>query len=254
VQGPTSARLLRAAGDVDLDALKYFRVARGRIGDVPVDVSRTGYTGDLGYEVWMPWDRAAEVWDRLVAVGKAHDAKPAGMLALDVARIEAGLLLIDVDFHGSRKVSVDAQRYTPDELGLGRLVSAGKAPYVGRDAILAERARGHVRQVVGLEISWADVEAHYTRVGLTPQVPIVASRVAVPVYKVGRQVGKATSTTWSPVLKKLIALATIDRPHFAPGSSLEIEVTVEAVRHRAGATVVPTPFYNPPQKTQTPPA
>jgi aminomethyltransferase len=254
VQGPTSARLLRAAGDVDLDALKYFRVARGRIGDVPVDVSRTGYTGDLGYEVWMPWDRAAEVWDRLVAVGKAHDAKPAGMLALDVARIEAGLLLIDVDFHGSRKVSVDAQRYTPDELGLGRLVSAGKAPYVGRDAILAERARGHVRQVVGLEISWADVEAHYTRVGLTPQVPIVASRVAVPVYKDGRQVGKATSTTWSPVLKKLIALATIDRPHFAPGSSLEIEVTVEAVRHRAGATVVPTPFYNPPQKTQTPPA
>jgi aminomethyltransferase len=253
VQGPTSARLLRAAGDIDLDTLKYFRVTRGRIGDVPVDVSRTGYTGDLGYEVWMPWERAGEVWDRLVTIGRAHDAKPAGMLALDVARIEAGLLLVDIDFHGSRKVSIDQQRYTPDEMGLGRLVSDGKAPFIGRDAIAAERVRGHARQVVGLEISWADLEGHYTRIGLTPQVPIVASRVAVPVYKDGRQVGKATSTTWSPVVKKLIALATIDRPHFAPGSSLEIEVTVEAVRHRARATVVPTPFYNPPQKTATPP-
>ena len=254
VQGPTAARLLREAADADLDSLKYFRVTRGRVGDVPVEISRTGYTGDLGYEVWMPWDRAGAVWDRLVAVGKAHDAKPAGMLALDVARIEAGLLLIDVDFHGARKVSVDLQRYTPDEMGLGRLVSLDTAPFIGRDAIRAERARGHARQVVGLEISWSDVERLYTRVGLTPQVPIVASRVAVPVYRDGRQVGKATSTTWSPVLKKLIALATIDRPHFAAGTSLEIEVTVEAVRHRAQATVVPTPFYDPPQKTRTPPA
>jgi len=252
VQGPTSARLLRAAGEVDLDAVKYFRMTRGTIGGVPVDVSRTGYTGDLGYEVWMPWDRALDVWDRLVTIGKAHDATPAGMLALDVARIEAGLLLIDVDFHGARKVSVDLQRYTPDEMGLGRLVSDGKAPFVGRAAIAAERTRGHVRQIVGLEISWTDVDRLYTRVGLTPQVPIAASRVAVPLYKDGRQVGKATSTTWSPVLKQLIALGTVDRPHFGPGTELEIEVTVEAVRHRARATVVATPFYNPPQKTALP--
>ena len=252
VQGPTSARLLHAAGEVDLSAVKYFRMTRGTIGGVPVDVSRTGYTGDLGYEVWMPWDRALEVWDRLVTIGKAHDATPVGMLALDVARIEAGLLLIDVDFHGSRKVSVDLQRYTPDEMGLGRLVSEGKTPFVGRTAIAAERSRGHARQVVGLEISWTDVERLYTRVGLTPQVPIAASRVAVPIYKDGRQVGKATSTTWSPVLKQLIALATVDRPHFATGTDLELEVTVEAVRHRARATVVATPFYNPPQKTTLP--
>ena len=142
VQGPTSARLLKAVADVDLDPVKYFRMARGRIDGVPVDISRTGYTGDLGYEVWMPWDRATDVWDRVISVGKAYDAKPAGMLALDVARIEAGLLLIDVDFHGSRKVSVDLQRYTPDEMGLGRLVGEGKAPYIGRDAIRAERLRG----------------------------------------------------------------------------------------------------------------
>jgi aminomethyltransferase len=254
VQGPTAARLLGEAAEADIDNLKYFRVTRGRVGRVPVDISRTGYTGDLGYEIWMPWDRAGEVWDRLADIGKAHDAKPAGMLALDVARIEAGLLLIDVDFHGARKVSVDLQRYTPDEMGLGRLVSLDTAPFIGRDAIRVERARGHARQVVGLEISWADVDRHYTRLGLTPQVPIVASRVAVPVYRDGRQVGKATSTTWSPVLKKLIALATIDRPHFAVGTALEIEVTVEAVRHRAQATVVATPFYHPPQKVKTPPA
>jgi aminomethyltransferase len=250
VQGPTSARLLRAVSDVGLGTLKYFRLARGRVGDVPVDITRTGYTGDLGYEIWMPWERAVEVWDRLMNAGRSHDAKPAGMLALDVARIEAGLLLIDVDFHGARKVPVDAQRYTPDEMGLGRLVSDGKGPFVGRDAIRAERARGIARQVVGLEISWTDVERLYTRVGLTPQVPMAASRVAVPIYKDGRQVGKATSTTWSPVLKKLIALATVDRPHYAPGTSVEVETTVEAVRHRARATVVPTPFYNPPQKTR----
>ena len=252
VQGPTSARLLKAVAEVDLDGLRYFRMTRGRINDVAVEISRTGYTGDLGYEVWMPWDRATDVWDRLVAIGKAYDATPAGMLALDVARIEAGLLLIDVDFHGSRKVSVDMQRCTPDEMGLGRLVSEGKAPFIGREAIRRERAQGHKQQVVGLEILWTDVESLYTKVGLTPQVPIAASRLAVPVYKGGRQVGKATSTTWSPVLKKLIALATIDRPHFATGTPLEVEITVEAVRHRARATVVPTPFYNPPQKTAVP--
>ena len=253
VQGPTAARLLRAAADADIDTLKYFRVTRGRIGQVPVEISRTGYTGDLGYEIWMPWDRAVEVWDRLAAVGAAFDARPVGMLALDVARIEAGLLLIDVDFNGARKVAIDLQRYTPDEMGLGRLVSDGKRPFIGREAIVAERATGVRRQVVGLEIEWNDVEALYAAVGLSPQVPVTASRVPVPVYKGGRQIGKATSTTWSPMLKKLVALATIDAPSFGVGSACEIEMTVEAVRHRAGARVVATPFYAPPWKTATPP-
>jgi aminomethyltransferase len=102
---------------------------------------------------------------------------------------------------------------------------------------------------VGLEISWTDVEALYSRLGLPTQVAATASRVPVPVYRGGRQVGRATSTTWSPVLKKLIALATIDAPHTGAGTALEIEVTVEAVRHRVSASVVPTPFFNPPRKT-----
>jgi aminomethyltransferase len=252
VQGPTSARLIATASGVDLSGLKYFRVTSGRIAGIPVDISRTGYTGDLGYEIWMPWNRAVDVWDRLVELGHAFDARPAGMLALDVARIEAGLLLIDVDFHGAKKVQIDLQRYSPLELGLGRLVAEKKGPFIGRDALAAERARGPKRQIVGLEIDWDDIEGQFSALGLPPQVPTTASRVAVPVYRGGRQVGKATSTTWSPVLKRMIALATIDAPHFANGTALEIETTVEAVRHRARAKVVPTPFYNPPQKTAAP--
>jgi aminomethyltransferase len=252
VQGPTSARLLRAAAEADLDTLRYFRVTHGRIAGVPVDISRTGYTGDLGYEIWMPWDRALDVWDRLMEVGRAFDARPAGMLALDVARIEAGLLLIDVDFAGARKVTADFQRYTPDEMGLGRLVSLEKGPYVGRDAIRRERQRGPARRIVGLEIDWNGIESLYTRVGLSPQIPATASRVAVPVYRSGRQIGKATSTTWSPMLKRLVALATLDAPHVETGTACEVEVTVEAVRHRAPARVVRTPFYEPPWKTGAP--
>jgi aminomethyltransferase len=252
VQGPTSAKLIAAAADVDLSQLKYFRVTHARIGGIQVDISRTGYTGDLGYEIWMPWNRGIHVWDRLIRVGHELDARPAGMLALDVARIEAGLLLIDVDFHGARKVQIDQQRYSPYELGLGRLVAEKKAPFIGRDALAAERARGPKRQIAGLEIDWDDIERQFSAIGLPPQVPTTASRVAVPVYRGGRQVGKATSTTWSPMLKKMIALATLDAPHFAHGTALEIETTVEAVRHRARAKVVPTPFYNPPQKTALP--
>ena len=249
LQGPTSGRLLLAVAEADVENLKYFKVTSGKIAGVQVDISRTGYTGDLGYEIWIPWNDAVRVWDALMEKGKAFDIHAAGMLALDVSRIEAGLLLIDVDFHGAKKVQIDLQRYSPFELGLGRLVAEKKGPYIGREALASLRARGPKRQIVGLEIDWDDIERQFADVGLPPQVPTVASRVAVPVYRGGSQVGKATSTTWSPVLKKMLALATIEAPHFATGTALEIELTVEAVRRRARASVVATPFYNPPQKT-----
>src|SRR5215212_1661433 len=248
LQGPTSARLLRAVAKADLESLKYFRVTSGTIGGVQVDISRTGYTGDLGYEIWMPAKHALPVWDALMEGGKPFDIKPAGMLALDVARIEAGLLLIEVDFFSSKKAMIASQKYTPYEMGLGRLVNLDKGRFIGQQALRAELGRGHARQVVGLEVEWTQVEGIYERLGLAPAVAATASRVAVPVYRSGRQVGKATSTTWSPVLKKMIALATVERPHYTDGTPLEMEVTVEAVRHRVGATVVPTPFYNPPRK------
>jgi aminomethyltransferase len=249
LQGPTSGRLLAAVAEADVAGLKYFRVTRGRIAGVPVDISRTGYTGDLGYEIWMPWGRAVEVWDTLMEKGRPFDIRPAGMLALDVARIEAGLLLIDVDFRSSKKALIESQKYSPLEMGLGRLVNLDKARFVGQEALRQEHRKGPAREVVGLEVDWPEVEAIHEKLALPPQVPAAASRVAVPVYRRGAQVGRATSTTWSPTLKKLIALATIDRPHCAVGTRLEMEYTVEAVRHQVGANVVKTPFFNPPRKT-----
>lgn len=156
VQGPTSAKLLRAVSSAPIDTLRYFRAASAAIAGVPVDVSRTGYTGDLGYEIWMPWDRAIDVWDALMDAGRAFDVHAAGMLALDVARVEAGLLLIDVDFHGSRKALIASQRYTPFELGMARLVDLDKGAFIGRRALVAEQRRGPRRQIVGLEVDWAD--------------------------------------------------------------------------------------------------
>jgi aminomethyltransferase len=254
LQGPTAARLLRAVARADIDKLKYFRVTSGTIEGIPVDISRTGYTGDLGYEIWIPAKDAIRVWDALMTGGKPFDVKPAGMLALDVARIEAGLLLIDVDFFSSKKAMIESQKYSPLEMGLGRLVSAGKGRFVGQQALRAEQQQGHARQVVGLAVDWTEVEAIYEAIGLAPSVGATASRVAVPVYRAGRQVGRATSTTWSPTLKRMIALATVDKPHYAEGTDLQIEVTVEAVRHKVKATVVKTPFFDPKRKTATPPA
>jgi aminomethyltransferase len=254
LQGPTSAKLLRAVAKADIDRLKYFRVTSGTIAGVDVDISRTGYTGDLGYEIWMPADRAVAVWDALMEGGKPFDIKPAGMLALDVARIEAGLLLIEVDFFSSRKAMIASQMYTPYELGMGRLVHLEKGRFIGQRALREEHQRGPARQIVGLEIDWTEVETLYDAAGLAPAVAATASRVATPVYRNGRQVGKATSTTWSPVLKRMIALASIDRPHHAEGTGLQFEMTVEAVRHRVGAKVVKTPFFNPARKMATPPA
>lgn len=253
LQGPTSARVLRAAADADIDGLRYFRVTRGTIDGVAVDISRTGYTGDLGYEVWIPASSALRVWDALMCAGAPFDIRPVGMLALDVARVEAGLLLIDVDFNGSKKALIPSQKYTPYEMGLGRLVQLDKAPFVGRAALAEERERGSTRTIVGLEIDWNDVEAMHDRVGLAPVAPSAASRAAVPVMRAGRQVGRATTTAWSPTLKRLIALATVDAPHAAVGTRLQVEVTVEAVRGLAAATVVKTPFFNPTRKTATPP-
>jgi aminomethyltransferase len=253
LQGPTSGRLLNSlVSDANISNLKYFRVTKGTIAGVSVEISRTGYTGDLGYEIWVASNQALRVWDELMTAGRAFDIHPTGMLALDVARIEAGLLLIDVDFNSSKKALIDEQKYSPFEMGLGRLVHLDKNRFIGQSALQAEQKRGHAREIVGLEIDWPAVEGLYENVGLPPAVSAIASRVAVPVFKDGAQVGKATSSTWSPTLKKMIALATINRPYARAGTKLQFEITVEAVRHRVPATVVKTPFFNPKRKTATP--
>jgi aminomethyltransferase len=253
LQGPTSGRLLKTVvEDGGIENLKYFRVMKARIAGVPVEISRTGYTGDLGYEIWIASDEAIKVWDALMKAGGAFDIHPAGMLALDVARVEAGLLLIDVDFNSSKKALVEEQKYSPFEMGLTRLVHLDKNRFVGQAALIAEQKRGPAREIVGLEIDWPQVERLYEDVGLPPAVSPAASRVAVPVFRDGSQVGKATTSTWSPTLKKMIALATVKREFTKMGTKLQFEITVEAVRHRVGATVVTTPFFNPKRKTATP--
>ena len=252
LQGPTSGRLLKKVAEAEIDTLKYFRVTHGKIAGVPVDISRTGYTGDLGYEIWIPWERALEVWDALMEAGREFDLHPTGMLALDIARIEAALLLIEVDYISSKKALIPAQKYTPYEINLGRLVHLEKEDFIGRAALLEEQRQGPKRQLVGLELNLAEIEARYEEAGMAPQYPATASRVPVPVYRSGQQVGKATSTTWSPTLKKMIALASVRTEHTPPGSELEMEFTVEAVRHRVPATVVHLPFFSPPRKTATP--
>jgi aminomethyltransferase len=253
LQGPTSGKLLHAVAGANIANLKYFRVTHGKIAGIPVDISRTGYTGDLGYEIWVPWNDAVKVWDSLMSMGKIFDIHPAGMIALDIARIEAGLILIEVDYTSSKKALIPDQKYSPAEIGLGKLVDLKKESFVGRDALFAESKKGGpVRSLVGLEINWNEVEALYEKMGMAPQVPGMASRVAVPVYRGGRQVGKATSTTWSPTLKKMIALACVDRAHSASGTELHMEMTVEAVRKSVSSKVVPVPFFNPPRKTAVP--
>lgn len=252
IQGPTSGRLLQGVTNADVTNLKYFRVTRGKIAGVPVDISRTGYTGDLGFELWIPWGKAVAVWDALVKNGKAFDVHPAGMMALDVARIEAGLILIEVDYTSSKKAVIESQKFSPSEIGLGKLVDLKKDNFVGREALLREAKKGPERALVGLEISWNEVEALYDKMDMAPQVPSMASRVAVPVYRGGKHIGKATSTTWSPTLKKMIALACINRQSAVLDNTLQVEMTVEAVRHTVSAKVVSMPFFNPARKTAVP--
>jgi aminomethyltransferase len=252
LQGPTSGRLLKQVTEADITNLKYFRVTRGKIAGIQVDISRTGYTGDLGYEIWIPWNDAPAVWDALFEAGRSFDLHAAGMLALDVARVEAGLILIEVDYFSSKKALIESQKYSPYEIGLGRLVDLKKEYFIGRAALEEENRLKPKRVLMGLDIHWEDVERLFETIGLAPQVPGTTSRVPVPVYRGGLQVGKATSTTWSPTLKKMIALATINREHAAGGTQLQMEMTVEAVRHKVRATTRELPFFNPPRKMATP--
>ena len=252
IQGPTSGRLLKSIAEADITNLKYFRFTRGKIAGVPVDISRTGYTGDLGYEVWAPWDEAVKVWDALMQAGRQFDIHAAGMLALDIARIEAGLILIEVDYISSKKALIAEQKYSPSEIGLGKLVHLHKDNFIGKKALEEEQQRGARRQLVGLEVDWNEVERLHDKMGLVPQTPSTASRVAVPVYAGKRQVGRATSTTWSPLLKKMIALASVPTEHSQPGTRLDMEFTIEAVRHTVPVNITKLPFFNPPRKTATP--
>jgi glycine cleavage system T protein (aminomethyltransferase) len=249
LQGPTSRAILEAVTGEDWSGLKYFRRRVATIDEIAVDVSRTGYTGDLGYELWVDAERAVDLWDALFRVGADFGLRPVGMSALDVLRVEAGLILLDAEFTGVRNAFSAEQEYSPFELGLGRLVDLGKERFVGKRALLAEQAAGGPhRRLVGMEHDWRGVETAFARHGLPTVLTLGTTREPAPVYGQAGRVGKATSTTWSPTLKKVISLGLVEKPHAEVGSAVEIEWTIEGTRERVGANVVELPFFDPPRK------
>lgn len=253
VQGPTSRDVLKQVCDADMDALGFFGIVESRLSSGDGWVSRTGYTGDLGYEVWVPNDQALALWDALADAGKDWGLEPVGLDALDISRVEAGFVLRGIDYHGANEALIEAQKSSPYEIGLGWTVKLdGREPFIGMEALLEETRRGSPWAFVGLDIDWPAVEALFASHGLPPQVPTAAWRSTVPIYQDGRQVGRATSGTWSPVLKKNLALATVEASAAKPGTRVFIEWTVEWERRTVPATISALPFFDPPRKRHTP--
>ncbi|MBI2777757.1 MAG: aminomethyl transferase family protein [Chloroflexi bacterium] len=246
LQGPFSRAVLEAATGESFADLRYFRRRPATLAGIDVDVSRTGYTGDLGYEVWIPAERAVDAWDALMDAGAAYGIRPAGMLALDVVRLEAGLILLEVDYTSARHALNPEQNYSPAEIGLGKLVDLGKGDFVGKLALRREAARGGpARRLVGLALDWYGIEGLYSAQDLPPSISASVDRSAGPVYAPrGGQIGKVTSLGWSPILKQAIGLASVPPSYEAPGTRLQAEWTVEGRHGRVDATVVPLPFLD----------
>jgi aminomethyltransferase len=246
LQGRLSREVLQAATGEDWSELRYFRRRPSRVAGVEIDVTRTGYTGDRGYELWIPREGALAVWDRLFETGEAYGIRPAGIQALDIARVEAGLILIEAEYTSAKHAFTPELKYSPFEIGLGRLVAFDKAvPFTGRRALLAERAAGGpARRLVGLELDWHGIESMYARHGLAPMISPLVHRDPVPVSRQGVQVGRATSVAWGPTIKKMIGLGSVRRDLSSRGTNLSVEWTVEVERGAVTATVVPLPFLD----------
>lgn len=254
VQGPKAGLLLGDVVDgIPFADLRYFRLAHGTVDGEPVMVTRTGFTGDLGYELWLDPAQAEMVWDSLMTAGRAYGVQAAGLAALDMVRVEAGLLLIEVDYISALHALVDAQKSSPLEAGLGWAVAFDKGDFVGRHALQRQQNAGPEWALVGLEVTWETLDALWLAEGLRPTVVgRGTSRAPVPVYRAGTaggvQVGQATSHLFSPLLKKYIALATLKSADATLGATVDLEMTVEYSRVLAAARIVDLPFYNPPHK------
>ena len=251
LQGPLSRDVLERATGQDWTDVRYFGHRRSEIAGVELDVTRTGYTGDLGYELWVPAEGAVTVWDAVWDAGQDFRVRPIGVRALDVARVESGLIMVDVEYTGARHATSTAPEefYSPFELGLGRLVDLGKANFVGRRALELEQASGGPkRRLVGLHLDWPAIEAMFAKHGLAPGVSPFVQRDPVPVYRQGRRIGRATSVAWGITIKKMVGFGSVP-PHAAvPGERLSVEWTVEGERGKVPATVVDLPFLDLPRK------
>jgi len=249
LQGPNSRKILEQVTDAPLDKLKYFGVTRASLDGARAHISRTGYTGDLGYEVWVGREDALRAYDALMAAGKPYRIEPLGLDAMDVSRIEAGFIMNGVDYFSAHHCLIESRKSTPYEINLGWTVNLDRDPFVGQAALKNERSRGSRWALVGLVYDWDEYERLFAGFGLPPQVPAGAWRAAVPVYDAaGHQVGQATSGAWSPLLKSNLALASIHARYGRPGTRLKIEVTAEFQRRQVTATVTKTPFFDPDRK------
>jgi aminomethyltransferase len=251
LQGPTSRALLQRLADAELGSLRYFRQLETRLAGIPVSLSRTGYTGDLGFEIFVDPGWAERLWDELLEAGRGFNLRPAGNLAQDMLRIEAGYLLIDVDFVSSSRTLFAVQKSTPFELGLGFTVALGKEFFVGQDALRREKERGPAFSTVGLVLDLVALEKVYAGFGMPLHLPDRSWNGAVPIYADAERrepVGRATSGTWSPILKSYLAIARVAARFGRSGGRVFIEETVEARRFAVPATVVELPFFDPPRK------
>ena len=253
LQGPMSRDILKRVCDADLDNLHYFGLTTAKLDDTDVVISRTGYTGDLGFEIWVDREQALPVYDAIAAAGRDYRLHPVGLDAMDITRIEAGYIMNGVDYFSANTCAIESRKSTPYELGLGWTVELDREPFIGQEALRAEKANGSAWAMVGLVYDWKAFEALFNEFGLPPQLPAGAWRSAVPVYdRKGKQVGQGTSGAWSPLLKDNLALASVRSEYADPGTTLEIEVTVEFERRRVPALVTKTPFFDPPRKKALP--
>jgi aminomethyltransferase len=253
IQGPR-ARALLGTLTPDIATLPYFGLTPTKIAKVPVTVSRTGYTGDLGYEVWVPATDALKVWDAVWATSRGQGVVPIGMTALYMARIEAGLVLLDVDFHSSRYAWTDADKTTPFELGLGwmlRNLSADDRAFIGRDAIERELATKSSRwKLSGLVVDWRDFDRIYNAAGLIPPKDHTPVQDEYYIYDDDlNQLGYATSQMYSPMLQRHIALARVPLDRTAPGSRVKLELAVSHRYEYFDAHVARSPLFNPERRT-----
>ncbi len=245
-QGPNTRKVLNKVTDTSVDGLKYFRLMKNRICGKEVTISRTGYTGDLGYEIWMDNRDALDLWDGLMEAGADYGIAPVGILAMYMARVEAGLFMLDVDYTSTSHAWIEPQKSSPFELGLEWTVSLDKSGYfVGRRALEREKREGSTWKMMGLEVDWVGMETFFKSAGLPPQIPGMAVRGSLPILVGNVQVGYASTSTWSPLLKKYIALAHLQKPYFEAGTDVRMEITVEHHRQHAPAKVVKLPFYEP---------
>lgn len=249
LQGPKSRDILKRLTQADLDGLRYFRMLEAKMDGFECTISRTGFTGDLGYEIWVDKAHAEKLWDLIMGAGRDYNIMPIGLLALDMARVEAGFILADCDYNPAFHCITEAQKSTPFEIGLGWTVHLNKRSFVGQKALAAEKRRGVAWEFVGLEIDMEELEKLYERRGLPVHLPCTAWRGVVPIFDLSRrQVGRATSGVWSPLLKKNLALATVPARFAKVGTELLFETLVEYDRELVRCRVVDKPFFDPPRK------